>query len=300
VEAALKGVCIRPESTCPKSRYAEFQASSLHSRWQKLKRREGISLRVCVLGSGSSGNSILVCSEKTKILVDAGLSASEIASRMALVSAAPGELCGILISHEHIDHIRSAGVMARRYRIPLYLNASTHEAAQVKLGKLHQLEIFETNQKLEIRDLLIEPFSVPHDAADPVSFCFYTKNRKLGIATDLGRPTTLVREMLKACHALILESNHDPEMLLSGPYPWWLKQRIRGGSGHLSNESSQSLLRELIHADLKHVILAHLSEKNNHVTLAHQTAMEVLQERNDLKITLSIASQHKVGEMIEV
>jgi phosphoribosyl 1,2-cyclic phosphodiesterase len=232
--------------------------------------------------------------------VDAGLSASEIASRMATVSARPDELCGILISHEHIDHIRSAGVLARRYKIPLYLNASTHEAAQVKLGKLHQLEIFETNQKLEIHDLLIEPFSVPHDAADPVSFCFYMKDRKLGIATDLGKPTTLVREMLKACHTLILESNHDPEMLLSGPYPWWLKQRIRSGSGHLSNESSQSLLRELIHEKLKHVILAHLSEKNNHTALAHQTAMEVLQERSDLKITLSIASQHKVGEMIEV
>ena len=162
-------------------------------------------MRVCVLGSGSSGNSILVCAGQTRILVDAGLSASEITSRLALVCARPDELCGILISHEHIDHIRSAGVLARRYKIPLYLNASTHEAGRDKLGKLHKLEIFETNQKLEIRDLLIEPFSVPHDAADPVSFCFYAKDRKLGIATDLGRPTTLVREMLKACHALILE-----------------------------------------------------------------------------------------------
>ncbi|MEW5803805.1 MAG: MBL fold metallo-hydrolase [bacterium] len=252
------------------------------------------------MGSGSSGNSILVCSKETKILVDAGFSASEIVSRMAMVSARPDELCGILISHEHIDHIRSAGVLGRRYRIPLYLNASTYEAARIKLGRLHQLEIFETNQKLKLHDLFIEPFSVPHDAADPVNFCFSLEGRKLGIATDLGRPTTLVRQMLKDCHALILESNHDPEMLLCGPYPWWLKQRIRGGFGHLSNEGSQSLLRELLHEELKNVILAHLSEKNNHTALAHQTAMQAILERNDLKVTLSIASQHQIGNMIEV
>ncbi|MEW6378299.1 MAG: MBL fold metallo-hydrolase [bacterium] len=255
-----------------------------------------------MLGSGSAGNSILVCSEKTKILVDAGLSTGEIVNRLAMVATRPDELCAILISHEHIDHICSAGVLARRYRIPLYLNTATFEAASVKLGKLPHWEIFDANRRFELQDLLIEPFSVPHDAADPVSFCLHLKNRKLGIATDLGRPTTLVRQMLTACHALILESNHDPEMLLSGPYPWWLKQRIRGGFGHLSNEGSQSLLREILHQELKNVILAHLSEKNNHVALAHQTAMQALQERSDLslKVTLSIASQHRVGAVIEV
>lgn len=219
---------------------------------------------------------------------------------MESVSVKPDDLAGILISHEHTDHLRSAGVLARRYRIPVYLNTSTYEAGRVKLGRLDRLEIFKTNQKFEVRDFLIEPFSVLHDAADPVNFCLHLKNRKLGIATDLGRPTTLVRQMLRQCHALILESNHDPEMLLSGPYPWWLKQRVRGELGHLSNESSQELLRELIHEGLKNVILAHLSEKNNHTALAHQAAMQVLQERNDLKISLSIASQHQVGKMIEI
>ncbi|MCL6582518.1 MAG: MBL fold metallo-hydrolase [bacterium] len=262
-----------------------------------------MSFRVCVLGSGSAGNSILVCSKEAKILIDAGLSTGEIVSRLAMVATRPDELCAILISHEHIDHLRSAGVLARRYKLPLYLNTATFEAAKIQLGKVPRLEIFDPDRGFQLHDLLIEPFSVPHDAADPVSFCLYMKNRKLGIATDLGRPTTLVRQMLRACHALILESNHDPEMLLSGPYPWWLKQRIRGGFGHLSNESSQSLLRDVLHEELKTVILAHLSEKNNHVALAYQTAAQALQERGDLKnlnVALSIASQHQVGAMIDV
>ena len=261
---------------------------------------EIISFRVCVLGSGSAGNSILVCSKSNKLLIDAGLGTKEIEGRLEKAGVDPLELNGILISHEHSDHVRSAGVLARRYNIPLYLNAATHAAAQAKIGKLKNLEIFESNQQFTLRDLLIEPFSVLHDAADPVGFCFYLKDRKLGIATDLGKPTSLVRQMLKQSHALILESNHDSEMLLSGPYPWWLKQRIRGKFGHLSNIDSQSLLRDLLHQDLKNIVLAHLSEKNNHSALARQTATQALQERDDVKVALGIADQHQIGDVIEV
>jgi phosphoribosyl 1,2-cyclic phosphodiesterase len=253
-----------------------------------------------VLGSGSAGNSILVCSTNSKLLIDAGLATKEIEGRLEQVGVDPLELNGILISHEHSDHVRSAGVLSRRYNIPLYFNAATYVATQAKIGKLKQVEIFESNHGFKLQDLLIEPFSILHDAADPVGFCFYLKDRKLGIATDLGKPTSLVRQMLKQSHALILESNHDPEMLLSGPYPWWLKQRIRGKFGHLSNEDSQSLLRDLLHQDLKNIVLAHLSEKNNHAALARQTATQVLQERDDVKADLGIAGQHQIGDMIEI
>ncbi len=253
-----------------------------------------------MLGSGSAGNSIFVCSQKVRLLIDAGLSTKKIVDGLEKLSVDPSELSGILISHEHTDHLRSAGVIARRYKVPIYLNEATLKAASDKLGKKIQFEIFETNSRFKLQDILIEPFSVLHDAADPVFFCLYLKDRKLGIATDLGRPTSLVKEMLKESHTLILESNHDPEMLLSGPYPWWLKQRIRGEFGHLSNEDSQCLLRELLHQDLKNVVLAHLSEQNNHSAIAHQTAMQVIQERDDLTVNLSIASQNRIGAMIEV
>ena len=253
-----------------------------------------------MLGSGSAGNSILVCSKSSNLLIDAGLATKEIEGRLEKVGVEPCKLNGILISHEHSDHVRSAGVLARRYKIPLYFNAATYATAKAKIGQLKQVEMFASNKKFTIQDLLIEPFSVLHDAADPVGFCFYMKDRKLGIATDLGKPTPLVRQMLKQSHVLILESNHDPDMLLSGPYPWWLKQRIRGKFGHLSNEDSQSLLRDLLHQDLKNIVLAHLSEKNNHSALARQTATEVLQERDDIKASLGVAGQHQIGDIIEI
>lgn len=242
----------------------------------------------------------MVCSEGAKLLIDAGLAARDLEERLRKIAIAPHQLCGILISHEHSDHVRSAGVLARRYHLPLYINSATYNACSQKLGKVSRVEMFTPNQRFQLGDLTIDTFSVLHDAADPVGFCLFSENRKLGIATDLGKPTTLVRQMLKESHALILESNHDPEMLLSGPYPWWLKQRIRSDFGHLSNEDTQSLLRELMHQDLKNIILAHVSEHNNHSSLVHQTAMQVLQEREDVMATLYIASQHQSGEMIEV
>jgi phosphoribosyl 1,2-cyclic phosphodiesterase len=234
------------------------------------------------------------------VLIDAGLSAKETEDRLEKLSVDPSELQGILISHEHIDHLRSAGILSRRYKMPLFMNKATLSAAKGRLGRVDQLEIFETSKKFQLMDFVIEPFSVLHDAADPVCFCVCLMDRKLGIATDLGKSTALVRQMLRQSHVLILESNHDSEMLLSGPYPWWLKQRIRGTLGHLSNDDSQSLLREVLHQELKHVVLAHLSEKNNHCALARQSAEQVLQEREDIKVDLNIAGQHQIGEIIEI
>jgi phosphoribosyl 1,2-cyclic phosphodiesterase len=234
------------------------------------------------------------------VLIDAGLSTKETEGRLEELSVDPSELQGILISHEHTDHLRSAGVLARKYKMPLFMNKATLSAAKDRLGHVDQLEIFETNKKFQLMDFVIEPFSVLHDAADPVCFCVCLRDRKLGIATDLGKSTALVHQMLRRSHVLILESNHDSEMLLSGPYPWWLKQRIRGTFGHLSNDDSQSLLREVLHHELKSVVLAHLSEKNNHCALARQSAAQVLQEREDIKVDLKIAGQHQIGGIIEI
>ncbi len=218
---------------------------------------------VCVLASGSKGNAIYISDGTTAVLVDAGLSGVEIQRRMKSRGLAPETLAAIIVSHEHTDHIQGVGVLSRRYRLPVYINEKTRKAAAARLGRVHNYQNFECGHTFCINDLTIHPFSISHDASDPAGFTFMQNGFKTAIATDLGIATAMVREHLKDCRLLVLEANHDPEMLLSGPYPWHLKQRIKGRTGHLSNTVSRDLLSDIRHSGLQHVILAHLSDKNN-------------------------------------
>jgi phosphoribosyl 1,2-cyclic phosphodiesterase len=244
------------------------------------------TLSVCLLASGSKGNSIYISDGATSILLDAGLSGKAIESRLSERGLNAADLDGLLVSHEHSDHIRGVGILSRRYGLPVYISAPTHEAAP-QLGKLAQLNPFRVGTSFKINTLQIHPFAISHDAADPAGFTISNNGLKVGVATDLGVATAMVKEHLKGAGLLILEANHDVDMLTNGPYPWPLKQRIRSRSGHLSNEESRDLLAELKHPDLSHVVLAHLSETNNDPSLARDTVVPALAEEG-IPLTVSV------------
>ena len=218
---------------------------------------------LCMLASGSKGNAIYISDGKTAVLVDAGLSGVEIERRMRSRNLSPESLQAIVVSHEHDDHIRGVGVLARRYNLPVYITPKTHAAAKPRIRNIPKAVFFDCGTPFTIQTLTVHPFSISHDAADPAGFTFQIHRQKIGIATDLGVVTAMVRHHLKSCDMLILEANHDPDMLFNGPYPWHLKQRVNGRTGHLSNQDSRLLLEEIQHDRLQHVILAHLSETNN-------------------------------------
>ncbi|MGA7826159.1 MAG: MBL fold metallo-hydrolase [Geobacteraceae bacterium] len=250
-------------------------------------------MRVCLLASGSKGNSLFVETGTTKILIDAGLSAREIARRLDIIGVGASEINGILISHEHVDHIRGAGTLARRFKIPILISYPASNQTHEHFHSTSLIE-FESGCSFEFRDLLIDPFPTTHDSADPVGFAIDSPEARIGFATDLGIATRLVQEKLKKSRVLILESNHDEEMLLNGPYPWHLKQRIKSRHGHLSNLESVDLLTEVMHPDLEGVFLAHLSEANNHPEIA----LEVYRKR--LSITTACAPRLFVGDQQNV
>lgn len=248
-----------------------------------------------MLASGSSGNSIYIESKKAKVLIDAGLSAKALGARLHQVGASPSDLDAVVISHEHIDHVRGAGGLARNYGLALYINPLAHQKALPILGDLPRVVEFAPGSFFSVEDLYFEPFSVPHDAADPVGFAVHCRSKKIGAITDLGCVTHLVREKLKGSNILIIESNHDKKLLMEGPYPWELKQRIASKMGHLSNESSCELLEAIADEKLQFAILAHLSEVNNRPELAYKTHKKIM-EKTGLK--LYIAHQDKPGAMI--
>ncbi len=256
------------------------------------------TLNVCPLASGSKGNCLHVSTEHSALLIDAGLSGVEVERRLAAIGFAPENLTAIIITHEHSDHVKGAGILSRRFNIPVHINEKTYHACS-NLGKIEQLKFFECGRSFDIEGIRISPFSISHDASDPVGLTLEYKDKKLGIATDLGIVTTLVKEHLKECSLLYLESNHDPDMLINGAYPWHLKQRIKSRTGHLSNYDARDLLTELKHQnnDLKHVILAHLSEENNTPERALQTVKEAL---NGDDISLAVALPDKPGKLIKL
>lgn len=253
-------------------------------------------MRVCLLASGSKGNAILVDAGGSKILVDAGLSASEILRRLASIGIEATELDAVLISHEHTDHTRGAGTLARKLKIPLLLSYPTCREIHASLKKVEVVE-FESGYPFSFKGLLIDPFPITHDACDPVGFLLECDDGKVGIATDLGIATRLVKDKLKECRVLVLESNHDEEMLLNGPYPWHLKQRIKSRHGHLSNTESAELLDEIIHPGLEGIFLAHLSEVNNDPEIAHCVTATLLEGQNVCAPRLIIGRQHQVSEV---
>ncbi len=256
-------------------------------------------MRICLLASGSKGNAIFVEAGSSKILVDAGLPAREVLHRLALIGVEGTELDAILISHEHSDHTRGAGPLARKLKIPLLISYPTCRETAVSIGKTELLE-FESGYPFTFRDSLIDPFPITHDACDPTGFLIECRDGKIGIATDLGIATRLVQEKLKGCRIAVIESNHDEEMLLNGPYPWHLKQRIKSRHGHLSNLESAALLDEIIHPGLEGIFLAHLSEVNNHPEVALRHAEILLEGQNVCAPRLFVGDQYRVSEVLSI
>jgi phosphoribosyl 1,2-cyclic phosphodiesterase len=257
----------------------------------------GSPLTVCMLASGSRGNAIYISDGTTSVLVDAGLSGIEIERRMVSRGLRPETLHGILVSHEHGDHLKGVGVLARRYRLPVYINQRTLASAPPQLGSIKEIRPFTCGRDFSIEAIDIHPFSISHDAEDPAGFVFGRNGDRIGLATDLGMATAMVREHLKGSRLLILEANHDVKMLETGPYPWPLKQRIMSRIGHLSNEDSRRLLGSLIHDRLEHVILAHLSETNNTPEKALSAVGPAL---NGSRARLSVALQDQAGPIIRI
>jgi phosphoribosyl 1,2-cyclic phosphodiesterase len=219
-------------------------------------------MRVCLLASGSRGNSAIIEADNCRLLIDAGLSGVETERRLTSIGMAAEDLNAILVTHEHHDHVTGIGPLARRYQLPVFIDKQTH-AALPKLGHIEDLRLFSAGESFTFQDLDITSFSTTHDAVNPVGFTISSSEGKIGFATDLGTPTRLVADCLKQCRVLILEANHDEQMLLNGPYPWALKQRIRSRHGHLSNLETRRLLEELCWDGLDALFLAHLSEENN-------------------------------------
>ena len=220
-------------------------------------------MRFASLGSGSRGNAHLIETRHVRVLIDCGFTAREIERRLDLLQVEPASLDAILITHEHSDHVRGLGVLARRYRLPVWMTFGTH--AGTGTGNLPQLHLIHSESGVfNIGDLQISPYTVPHDAREPCQFVFRcSQGNKLGLLTDIGHITPHVLAQLQDCASLILEFNHDPEMLAMGPYPPSLQARVGGKHGHLNNHQSVDLLSRLETARLQHLVAAHLSEKNN-------------------------------------
>lgn len=261
----------------------------------KEKKDSGFSFTV--LASGSKGNCIHIDDGETSLLLDAGFSGKEILSRMQAKGLFPERLSAIILSHEHTDHVSAAGVLSRKLKIPVYGTEGTLFGAEPKTGAISLEKKITAGLPFSLGSILIHPFSISHDAADPTGFTFSSRGVKLGIATDLGVATTLVKTHLKNCNALVIEANHCPVMLDQGSYPWVLKQRVKSRIGHLSNEAARDLLGELLHEHLTHVVVAHLSEENNRPERACAIVGEAL---SNGKISLSAASQGVPGDVIRL
>ena len=251
-------------------------------------------MRITLLGSGSAGNSTLVESGDVRLLIDAGFSGRDLERRLAAVGVAPASLTGLLITHDHGDHTRGMGVIARRWKIPLWLTAPTQRACARLLDGRERVLEYRVGEPVEIGDLIVHPFLTVHDAVDPVAITITEapSGEKLGIATDIGRPTAAMRHALGGCDLLILEANHDEVMLRNSPYPWSVKARIGGSHGHLSNRTAAELAADLSHPGLASVILAHLSENANDPGLARETVARVLRRRR-FRGELQVAEQHR-------
>lgn len=256
-------------------------------------------MKLCLLASGSKGNSVYIETGETRILVDAGCSGREISKRLDSIGLDPATLDAILLTHEHSDHLSGVGALSRKLKIPAIVSHRTLEVASRHFAKSELVE-FQSGTKFMFRDVLIDPFPITHDACDPVGFVVESSEGKAGIATDLGIATRLVKDKLRGCRALVLESNHDEEMLMNGPYPWHLKQRIRSRHGHLSNTESVELLQDVLHGALEGLFLAHLSEVNNHPDKAMHATVTFLKSQNLSNPKLIVGSQNQPSDLLSI
>lgn len=241
-------------------------------------------MRLIVLGSGSSGNAVYIESGETSVLVDVGLSAKETARRMNEAGIDPARLTAIVVTHEHADHVKGVGVMSKTVAAPVFISRETkaeckwpRDGAGVRWG-----EVISSSAPFQIGSLDFHPFHIPHDGVDTFAFTVESERVKVGIVTDLGYITQLVAERLRGCNLVVIESNHDRDMLKVGPYPWSLKQRIASNTGHLSNDETARWMREDFDGRAEYLVLAHLSRQCNHPELARLNAIQALEAHGSL------------------
>ncbi len=267
-----------------------------------------MGVSVSVLASGSRGNCAIVASAQTRILVDAGLSCRETFKRMKAIGDDPRGLSAIVITHEHSDHVQGLATLAKNLSIPVFMTGATHQAwarawrdENGVRPRLEKFEAFESGRSFQVGDIAVKPFTIPHDAADPVGFTFRAEGVKVGYATDLGYLPPSVCDHLRGCDVLVMESNHDLEMLRVGPYPWSVKQRVMSRVGHLSNLALADFFGSDYDNSATFVVLAHLSEENNHPEIARREAEKALARRGGLfQNRLLLASQTEALEPIRL
>lgn len=265
-------------------------------------------MRLCSIASGSSGNCIYVGSDATHLIVDVGISGKRMEQGLNSLGITGRELDGILITHEHTDHISGLGVVARKFGVPIFATKGTIRAIRSTkgLGEIEEQLFCEVHEdeKLTIKDLTVSPMKISHDAAQPVAYRIAYGNKKVGICTDLGEYNDYTVECLKGLDALLLEANHDEKMLQAGPYPYYLKQRILGERGHLSNENSGRLLNRILHDGLQTIVLGHLSRENNLPELAYEAVrMEITMGDNPYSaedFRLMVAKRSEPSEIINI
>ena len=261
-------------------------------------------IKFCSLYSGSSGNSLYVETNKTKLLVDCGESAKKIINSLSDIDVDIEDIDGILVTHEHIDHVKSLGTLSKKYDIPVYTNIETLNAMPEQMTKIksENIHLFNLSEDFEIGDLQIHPFAIPHDAANPCAFNILNNNTKLSIATDIGHMTPEIIANLEKSKFLLLESNYDPNILKCSQYPYHLKERIAGPYGHLSNDSAGKTISHLIESGLQTVMLGHLSKENNFPELAYKTVMEeiIYNNKSEKDINLSVATRYNHTPVIKI
>jgi phosphoribosyl 1,2-cyclic phosphodiesterase len=257
---------------------------------------------VTMLGSGSAGNSALVATDHCRLLVDGGLSARQLVLRLALCGVAPHELDGVLLTHEHGDHVCGLEVLCRQFRIPIYANALTAEAVRcASLGEHRHWRIFRTGAAFSICDITIESFSVPHDAVEPVGFVFHVGTSALGYLTDLGQATRLTIERLRAVQTLVIETNHDEKLLQNDPHrPWPVKQRIQSRHGHLSNAAAAAVVEQLLPGKIARIVLGHLSRDCNSPALAAGAVRAQLEKSGRADVEVFCATQGEISARFEI
>lgn len=262
-------------------------------------------LEFCTIASGSSGNCTYIGTEHTKILIDAGISGKKIEEGLAELKLTGDEIDALFITHEHVDHIKGAGILSRRFDIPIFATAGTWAAMEGSLGKIapSNKRVIYADEVCPINDICVKPFAIPHDAAEPVGYNVFSGEKKVTLATDIGHVTDTVRESIEGSNLLLLESNHDIDLLRKGSYPWPLKRRILGEKGHLSNADAGELLVQAMTGKTKYVFLGHLSEENNDPHLAYETVEKILRQNRievGKHLKMDMASRSRNGVKIEL
>lgn len=264
-------------------------------------------MRICSMASSSSGNCIYVGSSSTHILIDSGISGKRIKSGLEAIGIEPSDIDGIVITHEHSDHIKGLGVVSRKYRIPVFATEPAWKKI-ISSGLTGEIDrslfnVIRPDCGFSINDLTVHPFATSHDAAQPVCYTFTNGEKKISVATDLGCYDSYITDKLEGSNVLFVEANHDIEMLKNGNYPYYLKKRILSDIGHLSNETSGKLISEVCHENLQYVILGHLSRENNHPEVAYRSVKSVLsasESKYAAEINLLVSAREEVSELITV